>query len=119
MNCYIKSQKSNVGYPDFLNKENTLFYPEQAMTLHDMMYTGKPDIFHIVTDCPFLVGLYKEEEVFIFNEKEQKWENPNFQTYGTSYNILLNKLWGFRNTIPITVIGTYEITNVMGYDAKK
>lgn len=112
MNCYIASQIRDYNLPKELNKDNTLFFPECGMTTHQMLHTGRPDKYHIVTDSHFLVGLYSYENVFYFDGEE--WVNPDFQTYGTSYNILLTKLWNYKNTIPQAVIDG-EITNVMGF----
>lgn len=118
MNCYIKPQKSFIELPKNINKLNTIFYPEQTMTLDDKMKTGKPLDKNIVTDCPFLVPVFYADEVFVF--KDNKWVSSSdlgFNPYGTSYNIIKTELFGYSNSIPQGIING-EITNIMGYKIK-
>ena len=116
MNCYITDANSGSIYPNELDKDNTLFYPERRMTTHDQLNTGRPEHFHIVTDSHFLVGLYSRHEVFYW--KDGEWINPDFQTYGCSYNIILMDLWYNEHTIPQAVVDG-NITNVMGHKIKE
>jgi hypothetical protein len=114
MNCYIKSQDSDAVLPADINKDNTLFYPETGMTTQQMFTSSVPRDYHIVTDSPFLVSLYKKLEVFIWINNE--WFNPDMQTYGASYDYIIKRLFGGFD-IPKSVLdGT--ITNCMGYPTK-
>lgn len=117
MNCYVTNPKDGSSYPPELNKDNTLFYPEAGMTTMDYFKSSRPRDFHIVTDCPFLVGLYDRKEVFIW--RDGKWINPTFQTYGCSYSIIFDDVFGYTNTIPQAVIDGKKVTNCMGHGIKK
>jgi hypothetical protein len=64
-----------------------------------------------------LVSLYDRKEVFYYCKETKEWINPDFQTYGCSYNIILSQLWNCDNSIPQAVIDG-KITNVMGYGIK-
>lgn len=111
--CYINSQTSGHSLPDFLNRDNTIFYPETSMSTLEMLNTGRPRDYNIVTDSHLLVGLYSSIDVFLYDQELKEWVNPSMQTYGTSYNLLLNRLWGGA-TIPSSVRDG-KITNVMGH----
>ena len=117
MNCYVTNPKEGSIFPSELNKDNTLFYPEAGMTTMEKFTTSRPRDFHIVTDCPYLVSLYSFHEVFIW--RNGKWENPNFQTYGCSYEIITSNIWEYQNSIPQAVIDSKGVTNCMGYKIKK
>jgi hypothetical protein len=114
MNCYIANIKDGSVYPPELNKENTLFYPEQNMTTLECFETGRPSEFHIVTDSIFLVPLFDRDEVFIW--KKNKWVNPDFQTYGCSYTRIMD-LFGITSSIPRATLDG-KTTNVMGHPKK-
>lgn len=116
MKCYITNPMSGSIYPSELNKDNTLFYPESRMTFDEQLNSGRPDEYHIVTDSPFLVGLYSDEDVYYW--KDGQWVNPNFQTYGCSYNMIMSRLFACKYSIPRAVLDG-EITNIMGYNIKK
>ena len=112
MNCYIKSQSDNSPLPEGINKDNTLFYPESGMTTLELHETARPKDYHIITDSHFLVPLYSSHEVFVYIDNE--WINPDVQTYGMSYNLVLIRLFGIRSTIPRAVLNG-EVTNCMGF----
>lgn len=116
MNCYVANPKDGSEYPSELNKDNTLFYPEQSMTTMDCFTSSRPRDFHIVTDCPYLVSLYDRYEVFVW--RDGKWINPNFQTYGCSFNIIIDDIFGFPHSIPQAVISHKGVTNCMGRKIK-
>jgi hypothetical protein len=116
MNCYVCNSRSSAIYPLELNKDNTLFYPENRMSTMDCFKITRPKDFHIVTDSPFLVGLYDRKEVFVW--KNNKWINPDIQTFGASYSIIIQDIFGYNNTIPQTIIKSDECTNCMGFDRK-
>jgi hypothetical protein len=114
MNCYIKSQDSDAVLPAGINKDNALFYPENAMTTQEMFTSTVPQNLHIITDSPFLIPLYKKSEVFIW--KNNEWINPDMQTYGASYEYVIKRLFN-GGDIPKSVLdGT--VTNCMGYKLK-
>ncbi len=111
MNCYIDNPFNKSVLPEGVNKDNTLFYPEAGMTTNQQLNTGRPKDFHIITDSHFLVPLYDKRDVYFWNGKE--WENPDFQTFGTSYSLILSELWDGEYSIPRAVVDG-KITNVMG-----
>jgi hypothetical protein len=115
MNCYVANPKSDCRYPSDLNKDNTLFYPESSMTTYEQCTSGRPAHFHIVTDSIFLVPLYDRKNVFVW--KDGEWINPNFQTYGASFNLILDDIFNVQHTIPIAVVNG-KTTNVMGRGIK-
>jgi len=86
------------------------------MTTKDCLLSTCPKDFHIVTDSPFLVSLYSREEVFIW--KDDKWQNPDFQTYGADFSIILDDIFGYNHSIPQAVINSKECTNCMGFGRK-
>lgn len=116
MNCYVASQLSNVEFPPELTKENTLFYPETRMSTYECFTTSKPKDFHIVTDNPFLVSLYDKKEVFVW--KKNKWINPEKQTFGASYHYIIEEVFEYPHTIPISIING-KTTNCMGFNKRK
>jgi len=116
-NCYVTNPKDGSTYPSELNKENTLFYPESGMTTEQCFKSSRPRDFHIVTDCPFLVSLYSREEVFIW--REGKWINPKFQTYGSSFSMIISEVFDYDHTIPQAVVSRKGVTNCMGREIKK
>ena len=117
MNCYVTNPKDGSVYPSELNKDNTLFYPEAGMTTIDCFKSSRPKDFHIVTDSPFLVGLYSQHEVFIW--RKGKWINPDFQTYGCSRGVILSEIFGIESSIQQAVISHKGVTNCMGREIKK
>lgn len=114
--CFVYNPYKPYQLPEELNKDNTLYYPETRMTFDQLMTTGRPDGYNIVTDCPYLVPLYKEEEVFYY--KDGEWVNPERQTYGTSYELIAQRFWGKTNSIPHAVIDG-NVTNIMGHPIKR
>ena len=116
-NCYIMSQRAMHERPKGLDKDNTLFFPESGMTTHDLVHSGRPKDYHIITDSHFLVGLYSRHEVFIFDNKDNRWINPGLQTYGTSRELLLSELWGIESSIQMAVLNG-NVTNCMGRKIK-
>jgi len=115
MNCYISNPKNGATLPPNINKDNTLFYPENGMTTSELFTTTIPENFHIVTDNPFLVPLYKKEEVFIW--KDNEWVHPDFQTYGSAYQYVIRRIFGGYEMPRAVLNGT--ITNCMGNPIKQ
>lgn len=115
MNCYVTNPSQGSSLPRELTLENTLFYPEQGMTTAELLYSGAPASFHIVTDSPFLVPLYPRLEVFLWVDGE--WANPNFETYGLSYTKVIMQVFGYPYTIPAAAADG-NTTNIMGHGKK-
>lgn len=113
MNCYVYNHRTMDALPDGLDKDNTMFYPEKRMTTHDLFHTMRPKDFHVVTDSPYIVPLYDRKEVFIL--EDGKWVHPDFQTFGCSYEIVTDRIWNYRNSIPQAIINSDKCTNCMGH----
>lgn len=79
--------------PDF-DLNNFLIYPEKTLSSFELFqsYHGK-----VVTTSPFLVGQYKKEEVLILNNNVL--ENPSFETFGASIEVLIKRLFDTRSSI--------------------
>lgn len=118
MNCYVFNPRAGYPLPEGVNKQNTLFYPEQSMTMQDQFHTSKPKDYHILTDSPFLVPLYDKKEVFIWDKEGEDWRNPDFQTYACSFNYIIMELFDYSNTIPQGCIDFRLVTNCMGKNRK-
>jgi hypothetical protein len=116
MNCYIYNENSKHSLPSkVMDKSITLFYPEKSMTMEQQFKTARPRDFHIVTDSPFLVSLYKNHEVFYLQGK--KWIQPTFQTYGCAYRTIMSRLWN-APCIPQAVLDG-KVTNILGMELDK
>lgn len=113
MNCYVNNPKSGVSVPPHLTLENTFFYPETAMTTYERHTSGVPRDFHIMTDAPDLIALYKRQEVFVWCKNRKKWVNPDFQTYGAEIDYIRRMLFNIEASIPRATIDG-KITNIMG-----
>ena len=112
MNCYIYNPSSKYDLPEeIMDKSITLFYPEAGMSTQQCLHSSTPRDFHIVTDCPYLVSLYSRHQVFYL--ERGKWKNPDFQTYGCSFDTILQKLWNYESSIPKMVLDG-KVTNCMG-----
>lgn len=115
MKCYVNNPLSGIKLPTELTKENTLFYPENQMTTWQQFTSSRPVHFHIVTDSPFLVALYGQEDVLVWGASRKQWEEPGFQTRACSYSMIISKLWNNPYNIPLT-IADRNATNCMGHD---
>jgi hypothetical protein len=116
MNCYIKLDDNGLGLPKGINKDNALFFPERGMSTRDLLHTCSTDSYHVITQSPFIIPLYKKEEVFIQNSNGE-WGNVGFQTYGASYDTILNEIWETKYSTASSTIDGY-ITNCLGRKIK-
>lgn len=114
MHLYYCDPNDNPQYPvEIRDKSKTLFFPETAMTFLQIVKTSRPRDFHVVTNCHYFACLYKQEEVFIWKKERKRWENPDFNPYGSSFNLLQIRLTGYSNTISQIVLDG-NATNCMG-----
>jgi hypothetical protein len=113
--CYVTNHQDGAELPPELNKDNTLFHPEARMTSDDCFKTSRPAFLHIVTDCPFLVPLYETRHVWIW--RDGKWVHPDFNTFGCSYSIIIDEIFGYTRSIPQAILDG-KTTNCMGYNRK-
>lgn len=117
MYCYVNNPKSGVKIPASLTLDNTLFYPEKAMTTYERHTSGVPSEFNIMTDAPELVALYDREEVFIWCKDRERWVHPDIQTYAADIMVIRQELFGINSAIPRATIDG-KITNIMGHGIK-
>lgn len=69
-------------------------YPEKTLSSFELFQN-----YHekVVTTSPFLVGQYKKEDVLILNNNVL--ENPSFETFGASVEVLIKRLFDTRSSI--------------------
>lgn len=116
-NIYFADPTTYLMIDEFvLNKDNTIFWPENRMTLHDILHSSRPAEYHVITNEPRLISLYKKSNVFKLVDR--KLESPKFETYGASFDMILNWI-GYEYTIPAAVIDSKLVTNCMGYKVSK
>jgi len=83
------------------------------MTTSELIHTATPKDYNIVTDSPFLIPLYDNNDVFVWEEDEQEWINPDIQTYGCDYSIILDRIFKIKQKIPSFCLDG-KVTNCMG-----
>jgi hypothetical protein len=75
-----------------------IWYPERAMSLLDEI-GYRPYVASVVTESPWVIGLYDRERVFAVDE-DGAWRRPNMQTYAASVDWIHNQLLHWRHSIP-------------------
>lgn len=75
-----------------------VWYPERAMSLLDEI-GYRPYVASVVTESPWVIGLYDRERVFAVDE-DGAWRRPNMQTYAASVDWIHNQLLHWRHSIP-------------------
>jgi predicted kinase len=63
----------------------------------------RPYVKSIVTENPYIISCYSRNDVFVLSN--DKWVNPDIQTYGASVNIITNSILMYNNTIPLLPLG--------------
>jgi hypothetical protein len=100
--CYVAHQGISDIIKLFDGKRVDLeFYPETELTLLERK-TGVKYNKSIITESVELICCYDSSNVYIW--QEGKWVNPVYQTYGTSFRILENRLLGFRGDICMNIV---------------
>lgn len=94
--CYVLKQ-GNWIHPIAERRHDLLWYPERAMTLHDQ-YLYRPYVQSIVTENPWLIGLYDRERVMIV-EEDGSWRTPPYQTYGASNDMIVTHILGITSSV--------------------
>lgn len=98
--CYVAHQGIANLADMFEGRPSIEFYPESGYTLLELC-KGVSFNEPIVTESPWIVSCYNDSKVFVW--ENGKWENPRFQTYGCSINILMSRIFKISSTIPIRV----------------
>ena len=105
--CYVLL-RGNWIHPIAHRRFDLLWYPETAMTMLER-HNYRPYVKSIVTEDPWLIGLYDVDNVRVV-EEDGSWQLPNSQTYAASVNNTMLVLLGIRSTIPAqTLDGGKEI----------
>ena len=103
---FLKGNDANLEhYYDLVREsknDNLILYPERAMTFADTV-DYRPYVKSVVTENPFIISCYSNEDVWILQKDE--WIHPNMQTYGASVNLITMSILQYGNTIPTSVLG--------------
>lgn len=75
-----------------------VWYPERALSFFGQV-GYRPYVNSVVTESPWIIGLYDREKVFAVDESGE-WRRPNMQTYAASVDWILNQLLEWRHSIP-------------------
>lgn len=107
-NCYFLPK--GIGYCSILKQVRDsnghgACWPENSMSLAQQM-TARPYTVDIITESPYIVGLYDRLNVFVWDSQYEAWVNPNFQTYGASISVLTMELFDNRVSIPMRVLSS-------------
>lgn len=106
--CFVFLQGNDANlehYYDLVREsknDNLILYPERAMTFADTV-DYRPYVKSVVTENPFIISCYSNEDVWILQKDE--WIHPNMQTYGASVNLITMSILQYGNTIPTSVLG--------------
>jgi len=96
--CYVLL-KTNKIHPITYQRFDLVWYPEDRMTLFDTIQY-QPYVRSIVTENPWLISMYKMENVKIWSIEDKKWKTQHRQTYGASVNMIMMTILGITQTIP-------------------
>ena len=109
--CYVLVQ-TDVIHPIAHTRNDLIWSPERAFNLLECVQY-KPYVKSIVTENPWIISCYQQENVRIW-DKERGWVRPRNQTYGASINWITMKLLRIRQTIPSTPLdGGEEIKKLI------
>lgn len=83
---------------------NFEFYPEQELTITEQLnFTPNPNCEIVLTSSPFIVAAYDRSQVSYVN-KDGIVCPVEFQTFGTSHEIILKQLTGIASLQPAIVV---------------
>jgi len=109
-NCYALLQTDKI-HPIAYNRYDLHWYPERGLPLIKQI-KYKPYVKSIVTESPWLISCYPQENVWIW--KDRDWRNPFEQTYGASINSITMNVLGISQTIPAVALdGGDEINKLI------
>ena len=94
MKCFIIPPKSR----KFRGRKNTIFFPENELSVKEQQNYVVPKGFDIVTQSAFIVGLFRRKDVRIL--EKGKLVTPESETYGSSYEFILSVVFGLDSLIP-------------------
>jgi len=99
--CYVLPQTTKIHQIAY-DRDLFIWYPERGMSLIDQM-SYIPYKQSIVTECPWVVGCYGREQVFVWDGSMREWKNPNQETYGADITVILG-IMGFHSLIPARIL---------------
>jgi hypothetical protein len=83
-------------------------WPESGVTLFEKVQGirySKP----ILTEDPWFISCYDRKDVYVWVDGE--WVNPDSQTYGTSVEIITDRILKIRSSIPLKIFGDMDDLN--------
>ena len=95
--CYVLLQGDWI-HPIAHRRYELIWYPERGLPFFEQI-NYRPFVASVVTENPWVIGLYDREKVFAVDE-DGSWRRPNMQTYAASIDWVLNQLLHWRTSIP-------------------
>lgn len=95
--CFVLNQGNWIHPHAPQMRDLCLWYPERGMPFFEQV-NYRPYVKSIVTESPWLIGLYDREQVFAVDE-DGAWRNPNMQTYGASLDWITHQLLHWQCSI--------------------
>jgi hypothetical protein len=94
--CYVLPQ-AGTWHKIAEARHDLVWYPEQEMSMFERV-NYRPYAKSIVTEDPWIIACYDQDNVRIWKDDEWRW--PNSQTYGASVNNIYHKILHIPHTIP-------------------
>jgi len=95
--CYVLLQ-GNWCHPQAPDMRNggMIWYPERTKSFFEQV-GYRPYVISVVTECPWVIGLYDSEKVFAV-DKYGEWARPRMQTYCASVNWIMEHLMEYKSS---------------------
>ncbi len=94
--CYVLLQGGWI-HPIAHRRHDIIWYPERSMTMFEQLIY-RPYVKSVVTESPWIIGLYDRENVFAVDE-DGTWRRPNMQTYCASMGWIYHQLLHVRSEV--------------------
>ncbi len=110
-NCYVLHQGY---YNDILRLkyDDVILYPERGLTMVELRCGVKYEN-SVITEDPSIIAMYDRKNVWRWVKDEDypegEWVNPDYQTYGTSHEILMDDLLYIRSSIPLRIMDSKSV----------
>jgi len=96
--CYVRV-RNNEFHNILLSKNDLIMYPETSMRFLDTV-SYLPYVQSILTENPYLISCYDRNNVWVLNA-ENKWVNPDIQTFGASISYITQEILNYGHEIPL------------------
>lgn len=103
--CYVRLRNDDF-HESLKQKDSLIWYPENTLRFIELI-CYIPYIQSVMTESPFIISCYDRTNVWILNE-EDKWVNPDFQTYGCGYSQIISDVLGYPHSIPLVIVSGRE-----------